>query len=74
MADGTGSLTVEFVVTGMTCGHCVQAVTDEIATLDGVETVTVDLESGRVMVVSSAPVTRDEVAAAVDEAGYELAG
>jgi copper chaperone CopZ len=61
-----------FTVTGMTCGHCQRAVTDEIAAVDGVESVTVDLASGTVSVVAGRPVDRAEIAAAVDEAGYAL--
>jgi copper chaperone CopZ len=57
----------------MTCGHCVQAVTDEISALDGVTSVDVVLESGAVTVVSSDALVEDAVAAAVDEAGYTLA-
>jgi len=67
------SVTTTYQVTGMTCGHCVQAVTDEITALDGVERVDVELSSGAVTVVSSEAITQDAVAAAVDEAGYTLA-
>jgi copper chaperone len=63
----------EFTVTGMTCGHCSNAVSSEIAKIAGVTNVDVDLASGVVRVESSAPVDRQLVAAAVDEAGYELA-
>jgi copper ion binding protein len=66
------SVTTTYTVTGMTCGHCVQAVTDEVSSLEGVNSVTVELESGAVMVVSSEPLAEDAVAAAVDEAGYAL--
>lgn len=59
-------------VSGMTCGHCVAAVTEEIAKIDGVTEVSVDLESGRVEVTSSSPVDHALVDAAVQEAGYEL--
>lgn len=65
--------TSTYTVTGMTCGHCVQAVQSEIGKIDGVTKVDVDLASGRVTVDSAAPVPADAVAAAVDEAGYELA-
>lgn len=61
-------------VSGMTCGHCVAAVTEEISKIDGVTEVTADLESGRVEVTSSAPVDHVLLGAAVDEAGYELVG
>jgi copper ion binding protein len=67
------SVQATFTVTGMTCGHCVQAVTDEISAIDGVESVDVELSSGAVTVVSDEPLTEQAVAAAVDEAGYALA-
>jgi copper chaperone CopZ len=62
-----------YTVTGMTCSHCVQAVTGELSTLPGVEDVRIDLASGAVTVTSSAPLADNDVRAAVDEAGYELA-
>ena len=61
-----------YQVTGMTCGHCVQAVTTEVSAIDGVTHVQVDLESGRVDVTGEG-VTDEAVRAAVDEAGYALA-
>jgi len=67
------SVTSTYTVTGMTCGHCVQAVTSEISELPGVADVQVDLGSGAVTVTSAAPLAEDSVRAAVDEAGYELA-
>jgi len=67
------SATATYTVTGMTCGHCVQAVTDELTALEGVQQVDVDLTSGAVTVVSDTPLTEEAVAAAVDEAGYALA-
>jgi copper chaperone CopZ len=62
-----------YTVTGMTCDHCVQAVSGELAALPGVDSVTVDLSSGAVTVSSEAPLADADVRAAVDEAGYELA-
>jgi copper chaperone len=62
-----------FQVTGMTCGHCVSAVQEEVGAIAGVTDVAVDLASGRVTVDSSREVTAAEMAAAVDEAGYQLA-
>jgi copper chaperone CopZ len=56
----------------MTCGHCVNAVTSEISELAGVTDVQVDLGSGAVTVTSDAPLDDAAVAAAVDEAGYEV--
>lgn len=64
--------TAEYTVTGMSCGHCVAAVTEEVGGLTGVTAVDVDLESGRVTVTSDAPIDAAEVAAAVAEAGYEV--
>ena len=62
-----------FTVTGMTCSHCVSSVGAEIAKIAGVTDVRVDLASGAVTVTSEQPVDDAAVAAAVDEAGYELA-
>ncbi len=68
--------TTTYEVTGMTCGHCVGAVTGELKNLDGVSDVTVDLNpsgASRVAVTSDAPPTQEQVAAALDEAGdYHL--
>jgi copper chaperone CopZ len=69
--------TQTFAVTGMTCGHCVSAVTSEIREIDGVSEVSVDLVAGgtsAVTIASDAPVSEADVAAALDEAGdYRLA-
>ena len=70
------SFTYEYAVSGMTCGHCVTAVTDELSALDGVTQVSVDLVSGglsTVRVASNIRLDRAAVSAAVDEAGYQLA-
>ena len=61
-----------YTVKGMTCGHCVAAVTEELTKLDGVSHVEVELSSGRVTVESDGPLDDGDVAAAVDEAGYTL--
>ena len=66
--------TAIYTVSGMTCGHCVSAVTEEVTAVPGVTDVDVDLASGRLTVTSDSPVDDDAVRAAVDEAGYELAG
>ncbi len=68
------AVTATYQVSGMTCGHCVNAVTGEVSKLAGVSAVEVDLLTGRVSVTSDAPLTEQAVRAAVDEAGYELAG
>ena len=66
-----------YSVTGMTCGHCVHAVTSELKALGGVSDVQVDLAAGgtsTVTVTSSQPLDDTQVAAALDEAGeYQLA-
>jgi copper chaperone CopZ len=64
----------EYTVAGMTCEHCVAAVTGELTVLPGVHDVQVDLASGTVTVSSDAPLPLDEVRTAVDEAWYRLAG
>jgi copper chaperone len=67
------AVTSTYTVTGMTCEHCVRAVTGEISALPGVNGVRVDLGTGAVTVTSAAPLADEQVRAAVDEAGYELA-
>lgn len=66
------SITESFTVTGMTCGHCVQAVTTEVLMVAGVERVDIDLESGVVSVTSQAGVAPADIAEAVEEAGYTV--
>nr|WP_107774125.1 heavy-metal-associated domain-containing protein [Nocardioides sediminis] len=65
--------TETYTVTGMTCGHCVASVTEEISEIPGVESVDVVLDSGAVTVTSSQPLEQQAVRAAVEEAGYQLA-
>jgi copper chaperone len=72
MSTSTAPSLATYTVTGMTCGHCVSSVTEEVGKLPGVATVEVDLASGRVTVASEAPLERAAVAEAVTEAGYEL--
>ncbi|GAA1481976.1 heavy-metal-associated domain-containing protein [Gordonia sinesedis] len=68
----TDTVTEVYTVTGMTCGHCAASVREELEEIDGVRGVEVTVDSGRVEVTSDRPLSRDEVAAAVDEAGYQL--
>lgn len=66
----TGNATTAvYTVSGMTCDHCVQAVTEEVLTLSGVSAVQVDLESGRLAVTAEGPVDFDRIVEAVAEAG-----
>ena len=66
--------TTTYRINGMTCGHCASAVTEELQNLDGVQNVTINVDAGEATVVSAAPLAQEAVAAAVDEAGYTLAG
>ncbi|WP_367318657.1 heavy-metal-associated domain-containing protein [Streptomyces sp. HUAS ZL42] len=71
--EGAGVTTV-YKVSGMTCGHCEGAVSQEISALDGVTAVTAVAKTGEVTVTSAAPLDDEAVRGAVDEAGYELVG
>jgi copper chaperone CopZ len=64
--------TETYTVTGMTCGHCVSSVQTEVNQIPGVTDVAVDLASGAVTITSVAPIEQPVLAAAIDEAGYEL--
>jgi copper chaperone len=70
--------TTVYAVTGMTCEHCVNAVTSELRGLNGVSGVTVDLVPGgssQVTVASDGPLAEEAVLAALDEAGgYQISG
>ncbi len=65
--------TQSFTVTGMTCGHCVASVQEEVSEVAGVEQVDVVLETGSLTVTSAEPLDAAAVQAAVEEAGYALA-
>jgi copper chaperone CopZ len=65
--------TNEYTVTGMTCGHCVASVTEEVQEIAGVTDVQVDLATGNLRFTSEQPVSDADVRAAVEEAGYQLA-
>ena len=62
-----------YTVTGMTCGHCVASVTEEVQEIPGVENVDVILETGSLTLTSAAPVDDAAVKTAVEEAGSQLA-
>jgi len=62
--------TATYTVTGMTCGHCVASVKEEVGAVEGVESVDVQLEGGVLTVTGDVPA--DAVKAAVEEAGYEV--
>lgn len=65
-------ITTVYDVKGMTCGHCENAVSGEISKLAGVSEVVADHASGEVTVKSETALDAGDVAAAVEEAGYEL--
>ena len=65
-------MTTTYKVAGMTCDHCINAVTNELLALEGVTSVDISLDSGEVTVTNTRELAIAEVAAAVDEAGYEL--
>lgn len=69
-----GGVTTVYRVTGMTCGHCEGAVSEEVSGIEGVTSVKAVASTGQVTVVSRAALDDEAVRAAVDEAGYELAG
>lgn len=64
--------TKTYTVSGMTCDHCARAVRTEVSTVPGVFDVEVDLATGALVVGAQAPLDDLAVAAAVEEAGYEL--
>ena len=67
------TVTQNYTVTGMTCGHCFMSVTEEVQEIPGVENVEVVLQTGSLSVTSAEPVDDDAVKAAVEDAGYQLA-
>jgi copper ion binding protein len=68
----TSTATATLTVAGMTCGHCVAAVREEVAAIHGVTEVDVDLATGAVTVTSAQPIEESALREAVEEAGYEL--
>ena len=64
--------TATYTVTGMTCGHCVSSVTEEVLALPGVTDVEVELETGRLTVTGDSAEDSGTIQGAVEEAGYAL--
>jgi copper chaperone len=62
-----------YTVAGMTCGHCVASVTEEVGAVPGIDGVDVDLATGDLTVTGPAALDDSAVRAAVEEAGYSLA-
>jgi copper ion binding protein len=65
-------MTSTYTVSGMTCGHCVSSVKEEVSEIVGVRAVEVDLASGSLTVTSEQPLDVEAVRQAVTDAGYEL--
>ena len=59
-------------VSGMTCGHCVNSVTEELSKIAGVKEVKVDLDSGKVDITSESALAQADLTEAIQEAGYEI--
>ncbi|MDT0345430.1 heavy-metal-associated domain-containing protein [Streptomyces litchfieldiae] len=72
MSTSATTAVATYTVAGMTCAHCVGSVTAEVGKVPGVTHVDVDLASGAVRVTGEAPLDDAAVAAAVEEAGYEV--
>jgi copper ion binding protein len=64
--------TTTFTVQGMTCGHCVSSVKEEVGEVQGVTGVEVDLATGLLTVAGEDPIDAAKISAAVEEAGYEV--
>jgi copper chaperone CopZ len=62
-----------YTVKGMTCGHCVNSVKEEVGEVPGVTDVEVDLATGLLTIDSASPIDLSRVIGAVEEAGYEVA-
>jgi copper chaperone CopZ len=67
-------ITNTYVISGMTCAHCVRAVTAEVSALPQVTAVAVDLPTGTLTITSTTALDLDQVRTAIEEAGYELTG
>ena len=63
-----------YTVSGMSCGHCAQSVSEELTALPGVTEVDVDVPAGRVVVRAEAALAEDDVRTAVEEAGFTYEG
>ncbi|GAA2089833.1 heavy-metal-associated domain-containing protein [Streptomyces albiaxialis] len=68
------TVTTVYQVSGMSCAHCENAISEEVSKLDGVSAVKAVASAGEVTVTSAAPLDDEAVREAVDEAGYDLVG
>lgn len=67
------SSTITYSVPGVSCSHCKEAIESEVSRVEGVESVNVDVAAKTVTVVAE-PVNANAIVAAIDEAGYDVAG
>ena len=67
------SQTSTYTVNGMTCGHCVASVTEELQEIPGIEAVDVTLDTGELVITSQTEIDPEVVRAAVETAGYRVA-
>ena len=61
-----------FTVPGISCGHCEAAIKHEVGAVAGVADIDVDLDS-KLVTVRGESLDRDDIVAAIDEAGYDVA-
>ena len=66
-------MATQITVIGMTCDHCVRSVTEELMSVPGVTHVDVNLENGNVSISSETPISEQQIAQAIESAGYSLA-
>ena len=64
--------TITYSVPDISCGHCRTAITSEVSTVAGVESVEVDLDA-KTVTVTAEPLDEAAIVAAIDDAGYEVA-
>ncbi len=65
-------MTQTIFVNGMTCGHCVNSVTQELSKINGVKKVDIDLNTGKVEIDTNEKISRLKLEEAIEEAGYEI--
>jgi copper chaperone CopZ len=64
--------TVTYSVPGVSCAHCQAAITSEVSTVEGVESIDVDVDA-KTVTITGEPLDEQAIIAAIDEAGYEVA-
>ena len=67
------SSTITYSVPAVSCSHCKQAIEGEVSQVQGVESVNVDV-AAKIVTVVAEPLDEKAIVAAIDEAGYDVAG